>query len=191
MKRAGSFSTAGDTGVLFLTEVLADPMEGRSDGMTNVARVVLAEALRLAFDAGAEIAAELLGSLHGPSDPDAETAWNVEIERRVAAIEAGRVRVESWDDVRRRIEREALGRSRSASSHGRASSPGRAGRKSGEMEQTTVDSLAQEVGAQGLGGPTLERYGVRRHHWRHEVAAASGTSFSIRGPFSRLTVSMS
>ena len=85
-------------------------MEGRIDGMTNAARAVLAEALRLDLDARAEIAAELIGSLHGPSDPDAETAWNVEIERRVAAIEAGRVQVEPWDDVRRRIEREALGR---------------------------------------------------------------------------------
>ena len=43
-------------------------------------------------------------------DPDAEAAWNVEIERRVAAIGAGTVQVESWEDVRRRIEREILDR---------------------------------------------------------------------------------
>ncbi len=78
--------------------------------MTKTAQAVLAEALRLDLDARAEIAVELLGSLDGPSDPDAETAWNVEIERRVAAIEAGTVQVEPWDDVRRRIEREILGR---------------------------------------------------------------------------------
>ena len=78
--------------------------------MTKAAQAVLAEALRLDLDARAEIAAELLGSLDGPSDPDAEAAWNVEIERRVAALEAGTVQVEPWDDVRRRIEREILGR---------------------------------------------------------------------------------
>ncbi len=78
--------------------------------MTKAAQAVLAEALRLDLDARAEIAAELLGSLDGPSDPDAEAAWNVEIERRVAAIEAGKVQVEPWDDVRHRIEREILGR---------------------------------------------------------------------------------
>ena len=83
---------------------------GRIDDMTNAARSVLAEALRLDLDARAEIAAELVGSLDGPADPDAEAAWNVEIERRVAAIEAGTVQVQSWDDVRRRIEREILGR---------------------------------------------------------------------------------
>jgi hypothetical protein len=52
----------------------------------------------------------LLASLDGPADPDAERAWNAEIERRVAAIEAGTVRVESWGHVKRRIEKEILGR---------------------------------------------------------------------------------
>ena len=78
--------------------------------MTKAARAVLVEALRLDLDARAEIAAELLGSLDSPSDPDAEAAWNVEIERRVAALEAGTVQVEPWEAVRSRIEREILGR---------------------------------------------------------------------------------
>jgi len=78
--------------------------------MTDAARAVLAEALRLDLDARAEIAAELLGSLDGPPDPGAEAAWKVEIERRVAALEAGTVEVEPWDEVKRRIEREILGR---------------------------------------------------------------------------------
>ena len=71
---------------------------------------MLAEALRLDLDARAEVAAELLASLDGPTDPGAEAAWAVEIERRVAAIEAGTVKLESWGDVRRRIEKEILGR---------------------------------------------------------------------------------
>ena len=37
---------------------------------------VLADALRLEPDARAEVAAELLASLDGPADPDAEAAWD-------------------------------------------------------------------------------------------------------------------
>ena len=80
------------------------------DIMTKATEAVLADALRLDLDARAEVAAELLASLDGPADPDAETAWAVEITRRVAAIEAGTVNLEPWDDVKRRIEREILGR---------------------------------------------------------------------------------
>jgi putative addiction module component (TIGR02574 family) len=78
--------------------------------MTKAAETVLADALRLDVDARAEVAAELLASLDGPADPDAETAWALEIGRRVAAIEAGTMKLEPWTDVKRRIEREILGR---------------------------------------------------------------------------------
>ena len=78
--------------------------------MTKPTKAVLAEALRLDPDSRAELAAELLASLDGPADPDAEVAWTAEIERRVAAIEAGTANLEPWEDVRRRIEREILGR---------------------------------------------------------------------------------
>jgi putative addiction module component (TIGR02574 family) len=78
--------------------------------MTRSARTVLAEALQLDADARAEIAAELLASLDGPDDPDAEVAWAAEIERRVAEIEAGGAKLEAWEDVKRRIERDILGR---------------------------------------------------------------------------------
>jgi putative addiction module component (TIGR02574 family) len=78
--------------------------------MTDPAKSVLAEALRLDVDSRAELAAELLASLDGPADPGAEAAWAVEIERRVAAIEAGTVKLEPWENVKRRIEKEILGR---------------------------------------------------------------------------------
>lgn len=71
---------------------------------------VLADALRLDDDARAELAAELLASLDGPTEPDAEGAWDTEIELRIAAIEAGTTPLESWEQVRRRIEKEILGR---------------------------------------------------------------------------------
>jgi putative addiction module component (TIGR02574 family) len=77
--------------------------------MTKTTEALLAEALRLGPESRAELVAELLASLDGPTDPDAETAWAVEIERRVAAIEAGAVKLEPWDDVKRRIERGSLG----------------------------------------------------------------------------------
>lgn len=78
--------------------------------MTKVAQAVLADALRLDLKARAALATELLGSLDGPADLDAEDAWSREIEHRVAAIEAGTIELEPWRDVRRRIEREILGR---------------------------------------------------------------------------------
>ena len=57
--------------------------------MSKAVDEVLAEALRLDPKARAELASELLASLEGPPDPDAEAAWEEEIRRRVAAIEAG------------------------------------------------------------------------------------------------------
>jgi putative addiction module component (TIGR02574 family) len=78
--------------------------------MSKDTEAVLADALRLDADARAELASELLASLDGPSDPDAEAAWQAEIERRVAAIEAGKAKLESWADVTRRIEKSITGR---------------------------------------------------------------------------------
>ena len=78
--------------------------------MPKTAHDVLADALRLEPDSRAEVAAELLASLDGPAEPDAEAAWDAEIERRIAAIEAGTVRLEPWSEVKRRIERDVLGR---------------------------------------------------------------------------------
>jgi putative addiction module component (TIGR02574 family) len=71
---------------------------------------VLADALRLDDDARAALVAELLASLDGPADPDAGQAWDAEIAQRIEAIEAGHVVLEPWDEVRRRIERDVLGR---------------------------------------------------------------------------------
>ena len=78
--------------------------------MTKPLAAVLADALRLDDEPRATLAAELLGSLDGPADPDAESAWDAEIERRIAAIEAGTIQLESWEQVRQRIEKDILGR---------------------------------------------------------------------------------
>jgi putative addiction module component (TIGR02574 family) len=78
--------------------------------MMKNAQTVLADALRLDPDARADVAAELLASLDGPADPDTEAAWATEITRRVAAVDAGTAKLEPWESVKRRIEREILGR---------------------------------------------------------------------------------
>ena len=78
--------------------------------MTKPMTSVLADALRLDVETRAELAAELLASLDGPADPDAEQAWDAEIERRIASIENGTLPLESWDQVRGRIEKDILGR---------------------------------------------------------------------------------
>ena len=78
--------------------------------MTKGAHAVLADALRLDSAARAELAAELLASLDGPADSDADRAWDAEIDRRIEAIEAGTIRLEPWEQVKRRIEKDLLGR---------------------------------------------------------------------------------
>ena len=78
--------------------------------MTKGVETVLADALRLGPEARAELAAEILSSLDGPADGDAEAAWNVEIERRIEAIEAGQTPLEPWEQLKRRTARDLLGR---------------------------------------------------------------------------------
>jgi putative addiction module component (TIGR02574 family) len=78
--------------------------------MTKPTEAVLADALRLDAQSRAQLAAELLASLDGPSDPDAEAAWQAEIERRVADLKAGKAKLEPWAHLKRRIEKRILGR---------------------------------------------------------------------------------
>lgn len=80
------------------------------EAMTKATESVLADALRLDVKARAEVAAELLASLDGPADPDAEVAWEQEIRHRVDALEAGTEKLESWESVKRRIATDILGR---------------------------------------------------------------------------------
>lgn len=78
--------------------------------MGDAAKKLLQEALGLPEDERAELAAELMASLDGPPDPDAEAAWAAEIERRAARVLSGESKGTPWEEVRRRIEREILGR---------------------------------------------------------------------------------
>jgi hypothetical protein len=78
--------------------------------MTKANESVLADALRLDANARAELASELLASLDGSADPDAATAWDKEILRRVDALEAGAEKLESWESAKLRIANSILGR---------------------------------------------------------------------------------
>ena len=78
--------------------------------MTKATETVLADALRHETKARAELAAELLASLDGPTDLDAATAWDAEIKRRVDALDAGAIELESWDHAKLWISKDILGR---------------------------------------------------------------------------------
>jgi len=64
---------------------------------------LLEDALKLAPPERAELAAELLASLDGAPDEDAEAAWAAEIERRAARARSGADPGRPWPEVRDRI----------------------------------------------------------------------------------------
>jgi putative addiction module component (TIGR02574 family) len=69
----------------------------------RVARVV-EQALQLTVEERAEVAAELLASVDGEPDADAEQAWAAEIERRAHRALSGESEGTDWETVRARIE---------------------------------------------------------------------------------------
>jgi len=79
--------------------------------MAARARSVLADALSLPPADRATVAAELLASLDGPADEDAEAAWAAEITRRAARARSGEAPGIPWTEVRaearRRVRRPA------------------------------------------------------------------------------------
>ena len=78
--------------------------------MTKTAATLLHEAMELEVSERAELAAELLASLEGEPEEEVEAAWAAEIQQRIERIEAGTEKMLPWEDVRRRIDKEILGR---------------------------------------------------------------------------------
>ena len=64
---------------------------------------VRSEALRLSEAERAELAHSLVQSLDGPADPDAQSAWDVEIVRRLAEVDAGSAELIDREEMRRRM----------------------------------------------------------------------------------------
>ncbi|MFN7917885.1 MAG: addiction module protein [Vicinamibacterales bacterium] len=65
---------------------------------------LLREALALPEEARVALAGELIDSLDGEVEQDAEAAWAHEIRARVSEVESGQARRVSWSEARRRIE---------------------------------------------------------------------------------------
>ena len=51
----------------------------------------------------ATLAGLLIESLESETDPEVEAAWAAEIERRVADVETGTVKMIPWEEVRQRL----------------------------------------------------------------------------------------
>jgi putative addiction module component (TIGR02574 family) len=64
---------------------------------------MLANILRLPPEERARLALELLRSLHDEADPDAAHAWETEIDRRGAEVEAGTAATMSLDEYRAHV----------------------------------------------------------------------------------------
>ena len=67
--------------------------------MTTLVEELSARARTLPSHDRARLADELLDSLQGDTDSEADAAWDREIERRVTEIEAGTVKLISAEDV--------------------------------------------------------------------------------------------
>ena len=73
---------------------------------------VLNEILRLPAEERARLALELIRSLDGEPDTDAAAAWDAEIERRGAEVEAGGVATMSLDEYRAHVRARRVARAR-------------------------------------------------------------------------------
>jgi putative addiction module component (TIGR02574 family) len=61
------------------------------------------EALQLSEAERAELAYALLRSLDGPEGEDAASAWDAEVRRRLAEIDAGTAKLIDREELRRRM----------------------------------------------------------------------------------------
>ena len=73
--------------------------------VTNRAQAVLDKALQLSARERARVAAELLASIDGEADPDAEAAWAKEIARRARRALSGESVGRDWAVVSARLKK--------------------------------------------------------------------------------------
>ena len=71
--------------------------------MTADAQSILHNALSLADDDRAALAAKLIESLDASPDPDAAAAWEYEIARRIEELDSKRSRTMPWQQARQII----------------------------------------------------------------------------------------
>ena len=73
--------------------------------MATELKQLLQEALELTDSDRATLAGLLIESLEDPEDPDVESAWAVETERRWKEIESGAVETIPWEEVKAKLFR--------------------------------------------------------------------------------------
>lgn len=73
--------------------------------MARSARELFEEAMRLDPEERATLMRLLVDTLDAESDEGVEDAWRVEIERRMAELDAGTVQAVSWEELRARLYR--------------------------------------------------------------------------------------
>ena len=73
---------------------------------------VLTEILLLPIDQRARLALELIRSLDREHDPDADAAWDEEIEHRAAEVEAGTASTMTLDEYRSHVRARRAARAR-------------------------------------------------------------------------------
>ena len=73
--------------------------------MSPTLRELYEKASQLPDSERAELAGLLIESLDAEVDDDAEAAWAVEIERRLADFDAGKVKTIPWEEVRAQLHR--------------------------------------------------------------------------------------
>ena len=64
---------------------------------------VLEDALKLPPEGRAALASLLLDSLDTAADPDAESAWKAELDRRARELQTGEFATIPWSEARRSI----------------------------------------------------------------------------------------
>jgi putative addiction module component (TIGR02574 family) len=64
---------------------------------------VITEALKLPQADRLELAEALYESLDGPTDPEIDAAWAIEIQRRITSIDAGEGKMIPWEQVRQQM----------------------------------------------------------------------------------------
>lgn len=72
--------------------------------MSDAAKQIIEDALRLPLNERATVVAELIASIDGEPDADAEEAWNAEIERRALRALRGESTGRDWASVRADLE---------------------------------------------------------------------------------------
>ncbi len=65
---------------------------------------LLSDALLLPEKERAELASQIIASLDGPPDPDADSLWAEEITRRIREFEKDPTRAEDWQVVKARLQ---------------------------------------------------------------------------------------